>query len=101
MKMLMVLAALSASMSGDAFAQADLAKAKNCVACHAVNTRLVGPAFRDVATRYAGQKEVEDKLVQKLIKGGAGAWGPIPMPPNPDLGETEARSLVKWVLAQK
>ncbi|KAK0358013.1 hypothetical protein LTR94_037061, partial [Friedmanniomyces endolithicus] len=53
------------------------------MACHTVATKLVGPAYKDVAQKYAGQKGAEDKLVQKVLKGGAGTWGPIPMPANP------------------
>ncbi|MDN4056233.1 MULTISPECIES: c-type cytochrome [unclassified Massilia] len=98
---LMLFVAASALLSGSAFAQADLAKAKNCMACHAVANKLVGPAYKDVAAKYAGQKGAEDKLVQKVIKGGSGVWGPVPMPANPQVSEAEARSLVKWVLAQK
>jgi cytochrome c len=98
---LMMLMAVSALASTSAFAQADLAKAKNCMACHAVGTKLVGPAYKDVAAKYAGQKGAEDKLVQKVMKGGAGVWGPVPMPANPQVSEAEAHSLVKWILAQK
>jgi cytochrome c len=92
---------LSVLASSSAFAQADLAKAKNCMACHAAATKLVGPAYKDVAAKYAGQKGAEDKLVVKVMKGGAGAWGPVPMPANPQVSEAEARSLVKWILATK
>ena len=99
--MLMAVSALAAVSSGNAFAQADLAKAKNCMACHAVGNKLVGPAYKDVAAKYAGQKGAEDKLVQKVLKGGSGVWGPVPMPANPQVSEAEARTLVKWVLAQK
>ena len=98
---LMMLMAVSALMSTSAFAQADLAKAKNCMACHAIGSKLVGPAYKDVAAKYAGQKGAEDKLVQKVMKGGSGVWGPVPMPANPQVSEAEARSLVKWVLSQK
>lgn len=91
----------SAFASQAAMANADLAKAKNCMACHAVANKLVGPAFKDVAAKYAGQKDAESKLVQKVIKGGSGAWGAIPMPANPQVSEADAKTLVKWVLAQK
>src|SRR5262245_29704249 len=91
----------SAVASQAAFANADLAKAKNCMACHAVANKLVGPAFKDVAAKYAGQKDAEDKLAQKVMKGGSGTWGAIPMPANPQVTDAEARTLVKWVLAQK
>ena len=98
---LMVLVMLASAVSSSAFAQADLAKSKNCMACHAVGSKLVGPAFKDVAAKYAGQKDAEAKLAAKVIKGGAGAWGPVPMPANPQVSEAEAHALVKWVLAQK
>jgi cytochrome c len=93
--------AASALASNAALANADLAKAKNCMACHAVDKKLVGPAYKDVAAKYAGQKDAEDKLVQKVLKGGAGVWGQIPMPPNTQVSEAEAHTLVKWVLSQK
>ena len=98
---LLLCVVMSAFASSGPFAQADLAKAKNCMACHAVANKLVGPSYKDVAAKYEGQKGAEDKLVQKVIKGGAGVWGPVPMPANPQVSEAEARSLVKWVLTQK
>jgi cytochrome c len=100
-RFLMLCVVFSSLASTSAFAQADLAKAKNCMACHAVQTKLVGPAYKDVAAKYAGQKDAEAKLVQKVIKGGSGVWGPVPMPPNPQVTEAEAHTLVKWVLSQK
>ncbi len=94
---------LAAGVSAPAFADAggDLAKAKNCMACHAVANKVVGPGFKDVAKKYAGQKDAEDKLTQKVLKGGSGVWGAIPMPANAQVSEAEARTLVKWVLSQK
>ncbi|AKU24134.1 MULTISPECIES: c-type cytochrome [unclassified Massilia] len=92
---------VSAFASQAALANADLAKAKNCMACHAVANKLVGPAYKDVAAKYAGQKDAETKLVQKVMKGGSGTWGAIPMPANPQVSEAEARTLVKWILTQK
>ena len=62
---------------------------------------MVGPSYKDIAAKYAGQKDAEDKLVQKVLKGGGGVWGPVPMPANTQVSEAEARTLVKWVLAQK
>lgn len=82
-------------------AQADLAKEKSCMACHTVNAKIVGPAFRDIAAKYRGDKNAEDKLTQKVIKGSSGAWGAVPMPPNPRVTEVEARGLVKWVLSHQ
>ena len=98
---LILLTALSALASSSVMANADLAKAKNCMACHAVATKLVGPAYKDVAAKYVGQKDAEDKLIGKVLKGGSGAWGAVPMPANPQVSEADARILVKWVLAQK
>ena len=88
-------------VSGSAMANADLAKAKNCMACHAVANKVVGPAFKDVAKKYVGDKTAEDKLVAKVIKGGSGVWGAIPMPANPQVSDADARVLVKWILATK
>lgn len=99
--MLVGVLAVSALTSQVAMANPDLAKAKNCMACHAVGSKLVGPAYKDVAAKYAGQKDAENKLVAKVMKGGSGTWGAIPMPANPQVNEAEARTLVKWVLTQK
>ena len=99
--MLVSVLTVSALASQAALANPDLAKAKNCRACHAVSTKLVGPAYKDVAAKYAGQKDAEAKLVAKVMKGGSGTWGAIPMPANPQVSDAEARTLVKWVLAQK
>lgn len=71
------------------------------MACHAMGNKVVGPSFKDIAAKYAGQKDAEDKLVQKVIKGGAGVWGPVPMPANAQVSEAESRTLVKWILSQK
>lgn len=101
MKYSLLLCLLGMLASGAAMANADLAKAKNCMACHSVQSKVVGPAFKDVAAKYAGQKDAEDKLVQKVMKGGSGVWGAVPMPANAQVNEAEARTLVKWVLSQK
>lgn len=98
---LLVVLAIGALASNAAMANADLAKAKNCMTCHSVANKVVGPAFKDVAAKYAGQKDAEDKLVQKVMKGGSGTWGSVPMPANTQVNEAEARTLVKWVLTQK
>lgn len=92
---------LTAFASGSALANADLAKSKNCMACHAVGNKVVGPAFKDVAAKYAGQKDAENKLVQKVLKGTSGTWGSVPMPANTQVSEAEAHTLVKWVLSLK
>lgn len=84
-----------------AFAQADLAQKKNCMACHAVDKKVLGPAYKDVAAKYAGQKDATDKLAAKVMKGGSGVWGNIPMPANPQVNEAEAKALVQWILSIK
>jgi cytochrome c len=77
---------------------ADLARSKACFSCHGVDKRVVGPSFREVAERYKGQPSAEAQLVEKLRGGGSGNWGPVPMPPNADLAEADARKLLQWVL---
>jgi cytochrome c len=101
--MLAIVAASAALVSQASFADAgaDLAKAKNCLSCHSVATKIVGPAYKDVAAKYAGQKDAEAKLVDKVMKGGSGVWGQIPMPANTQVNDAEAHTLVKWVLSQK
>jgi len=102
MKSLLILAtALTAVAAGPAFASQELAQKKNCMACHAVDKKLIGPAYKDVAAKYAGQKDAVDKLAQKVLKGGSGAWGAVPMPANPQVSEAEAKELVAWVLKAK
>lgn len=88
------------AMGAHAQASADLAKAKNCMGCHALDKKVLGPSFRDVAARYKGQKEAEAKLAASIAKGSTGVWGPMAMPPN-GVSQLEAESLAKWVLAQK
>ncbi len=85
--------------SHGALASEELARAKGCFACHSVQAKVVGPAYKDVAAKYADQADAEDKLVQKVLKGSTGVWGFVPMPPNTNVSLEEARSLVKWVLA--
>lgn len=83
-----------------AVADQALAQKKNCMTCHAVDKKVVGPAYQDIAKKYAGQ-DVTAKLATKVQKGGAGVWGAIPMPANPQVSPAEAETLVKWVLSLK
>ena len=80
---------------------AKLAQEKGCLACHSVDKKIVGPAYKDVAAKYKGDASAEAKLVKKVLQGGAGVWGTVPMPPNTTVKEDEAKILVKWVLSQK
>jgi cytochrome c len=82
-------------------ANEQLAQSKNCMSCHRIDSKLVGPAYKDVAAKYAGQADAAERLVQKVMKGGSGVWGPVPMPANPQVNEAEARQLVQWILGLK
>jgi cytochrome c len=86
-----------------AFASAELAKKSNCLACHTVDKKLVGPTFQDIARRYASDPAAEARLVEKVKKGGAGAWKAqgitTPMPPNSTVKDADIKTLVKWILA--
>lgn len=103
MKTLILPLLLAAGLLSAGAAQADeaLAKAKNCLACHAVDKKIIGPSYKDVAKKYAGQKDAEAKLADKVIKGGKDVWGPVPMPPNTTVKPEEATKLVKWILSLK
>jgi len=84
-----------------ALANPDLAQKKNCMTCHTTDKKVVGPAYKEVAAKYAGQKDAVDKLAQKVVKGGVGAWGQVPMPANPQVTEAEAKQLVQWIMSLK
>jgi cytochrome c len=88
-------------LSGSALANKDLAKTKNCMVCHTVDDKVLGPAFKDVAKKYAGDKTAEAKLVNKVLKGSSGVWGTNIMPANAQVTPAEAQVLVKWILALK
>jgi cytochrome c len=97
-------AALGAALvlaGGTALASPELAKAKNCMACHAMDKKLVGPSYKDVAAKYASDKDAAAKLAKKIREGGTGVWGQVPMPANPQVSEAEAMTLAKWILTVK
>lgn len=98
---LLIPALIAAGMlaAAPAWANLDLAKKNNCLTCHQVDKKLVGPAYQDIAKKYAGNKTAVKTLAAKLKHGGKGVWGEIPMPPNPALKEADAEALVKWILA--
>ena len=101
MKKASALLALVTLLAGPAFANADLAQKKNCLACHATDKKVVGPSYKEVAAKYAGQKDAVAKLAEKIQKGGSGVWGPVPMPPNTQVNADEAKQLATWVLTIK
>jgi cytochrome c len=96
-----LLLAFGAAGTALAAGPADLAQSKNCMACHAVDKKLVGPSYKEVAAKYAGQSGAADKLAAKILKGGSGVWGAVPMPANAQVNEAEAKKLAAWVLTLK
>ena len=100
-KVLMAAALAAAGITTPALASLELATKNACTACHAIDKKLVGPAYKEVATKYAGQKDAVDRLAVKIMKGGSGVWGPVPMPANAQVNEAEAKKLAAWVLTQK
>ena len=89
------------AVTSPAFADEAFAKAKNCMACHAVDKKVVGPGYKEVAKKYAGDAKAAAMLEAKVIKGGAGVWGPVPMPANAQVNAAESKKLVAWVLSLK
>jgi cytochrome c len=87
--------------AGAANANEELAKKSACLACHTVDKKLVGPAYKEVAKKYAGQADAEAKLIKKVKEGGSGVWGQIPMPPNAAVKDDDIKALVKWILSMK
>ena len=101
MKRVLITLALTLSVAAPAMADLALAQSKNCMACHAVDKKLVGPSYKDVAGKYAGQKDAADQLAAKIVKGGSGVWGPVPMPANTQVSEADAKKLAAWILNLK
>jgi cytochrome c len=106
--MKLLVAALGAGLifAGSAFGQAKvdpkaaeaLMTKSGCVACHAVDKKVIGPAYKDVAAKYKADKDAATKLAAKVKAGGQGVWGPIPMPPNPQVPDADIKTLVAWIL---
>lgn len=101
MKRTLITLALTLSVAAPAMADLALATAKSCMACHAMDKKVVGPSYKEVAAKYAGQKDAVDKLAAKIMKGGGGVWGPVPMPANAQVNEADAKKLAAWVLTVK
>lgn len=97
MKMVLASAALAVA-AGPAFASMELAQKNACLACHGIDKKLVGPAYQDIAKKYAGQKDAEATLVHSIKAGGSGKWGPVPMPPQAALSDADAHKLAAWIL---
>jgi len=99
MKFVQVLIGAAVLISAPAFASKELAQKNACLACHAPDKKLVGPAYQEIAKKYAGQKDAEANLAKSIKAGGSGKWGPIPMPAQAALSEADAKTLAAWVLA--
>jgi len=99
MKRLLSFALLGLGLAAPAFADLALATSKNCMSCHAVDRKVLGPSFKDIATKYKDDKGAVDTLATKIMKGGSGVWGPVPMPANNQVSEADAKKLAAWVLA--
>lgn len=99
MKKWFLVPTLALMASAPAWANMALAQKNACMACHAVDKKMVGPSYQDVAKKYAGQKDAEANLAKSIKAGGSGKWGPVPMPAQPNLSEADAKTLAAWVLA--
>lgn len=94
----MVAAAALAAGAAPAWANLELAKKHVCTACHAVDKKLVGPSYADVAAKYAGKPDAQATLMANIKAGGSGKWGPVPMPPQPALSDADLKTLATWIL---
>ena len=101
MKKALLILATGTVLAAPVMADEALARSKNCMACHAVDRKMVGPSYKDIAARYANDAQAVAKLATKIQKGGAGVWGAIPMPANPQVSADEAKRLATWSLSFK
>ena len=106
MKMSIALAAVACALAAvpaaaQAPAEEALAAKSGCLACHAVDKKVVGPSYKEVANKYRGDKAAQAKLEKKVKEGGVGVWGQIPMPPNSQVSDADIKKLVAWVLSLK
>jgi cytochrome c len=101
-KILPLAAALGLAVAAlPALANLELAQKNACTACHAVDKKLVGPAYKDVANKYRGDDKAPARLAEKVKKGSVGTWGQVPMPPNSQVSDADVKTLVKWILSLK
>ncbi len=98
MKLISALVASALMVSAPAFASKEIASKNACMGCHAVDKKVVGPSYKDIAAKYKGQADAVDKLAKKVKAGGSGVWGPIPMHANAAISEADAKTVVKWIL---
>lgn len=99
MKVMTAFAAAASVLAGaPALADEALAKKHNCLACHQVDKKVVGPSYKEIAKMYKGKPGAAATLADKVKKGGSGVWGPVPMPPNPTVPDADVKKLVDWIL---
>jgi cytochrome c len=98
MKLISALVASALMVSAPSFASKEIASKNACMGCHAVDKKVVGPSYKDIAAKYKGQADAVDKLAKKVKAGGSGVWGPIPMPANAAISEADAKTVTKWIL---
>ena len=98
---LITLSAAVLTFSGAALADQALAQKNACMSCHGVDKKIVGPAYKDVAKKYAGDKTAAARLLAKVKSGGKGVWGEVPMPPNPQVSDADAKKIIAWILSLK
>jgi cytochrome c len=98
---LLALSAIAASMPALAQSGEELLKKNGCTACHAIDKKILGPAYQDVAAKYKGDAGAAAKLQEKVKKGGSGVWGPVPMPPNTQVSDADIKTLVAYILSLK
>ena len=96
-----IIVSLALTIAAPAFADQALLNKNACMACYAVDKKLVGPAYKDIANKYRGQSDAADKLAKKIRAGGSGVWGPIPMPPHPQVSEADAKTMATFILNSK
>jgi len=101
MKQAALFLVLAVAAALPAYAQEELAKKHNCLACHATDKKLVGPSYKEVAAKYRNDPGAQAKLADKVKKGGQGVWGQVPMPPNTQVPDADIKALVKWIMSQK
>ena len=90
----------TALLTSVAHANPQIAKANNCFACHSLDKKIIGPSFREMAKKYAGQPGAENKMADRIRRGSVGVWGSTPMQPMPDVSDAELKTLSKWILSQ-
>jgi len=96
-----LLAVVSGVLSSASYANQDLAAKSACLACHAIDKKVVGPSYKEVAQKYADDAAAEAKLIEKVKKGGSGVWGSVPMPASPAVKDEDIKTLVQWILSLK